>query len=63
MRLPWAEWEVTENEVNEVAQKFIQANGYHPPSDVQCQVSQTQNPQGFVEKTAVKNVNDSPKPL
>lgn len=65
MRLPWDEWEAKNEEIEEVAAKFIFANCYNQkvagdilqrntkktqnPQKPQCQVSKTQNPQGFVE--------------
>jgi putative transposase len=59
MRLPWAEWEVSETEVHAVAQKFTQANCY----PTRCQVSKSQKAQGFVKSTSVVNLNNSQKRL
>jgi hypothetical protein len=59
MRLPWAEWEVSETEVHAVAQKFTQANCY----PTRCQVSESQKAQGFVKSTSVANLNNSQEAL
>ena len=37
MRLPWAEWEVEDSAVHEVAEKFVLANGYDPKIAAQFQ--------------------------
>ncbi len=66
MELPWDTWEPENEEIEQVAEKFIFANCYNPQfvggsvlqnsdsqsldnPDDQYQVSETQNPQDFVE--------------
>ncbi|MEH2364022.1 hypothetical protein [Nostoc sp.] len=69
MRLPWDEWEANNGEIEKVAEKFIFANCYNPQfvgsvlqkqgedeEEVQYQVSESQNPQGFVEKEVLTNL-------
>ncbi|MHC5613880.1 MAG: hypothetical protein ACYTXA_23525 [Nostoc sp.] len=69
MRLPWDEWEANNGEIEKVAEKFIFANCYNPQfvgsvlqkqgedeEEAQCQVSESQKPQGFVEREVLTNL-------
>ena len=73
LRLLWDDWEAKNEEIEEVAAKFIFANCYNQKvagdilqkqktsvdynSYPRCQVSESQNPQGFVENCSFKNLN------
>ncbi|MBD2773778.1 hypothetical protein [Iningainema tapete] len=71
MRLLWDEWEAANQEIEEVASKFIFANCYnsqfacivlqaHPEdfSTTQYQVSESKKPQDFVEKELFINLHN-----
>ncbi|MEA5623172.1 hypothetical protein [Nostoc sp. UHCC 0251] len=68
MRLPWDEWEANNGDIEKVAEKFIFANCYNSQfvasvlqkqgedeEEAQC-LSESQNPQGFVEKEVLTNL-------
>ena len=73
MRLPWDDWEAKNEEIEEVAAKFIFANCYNQKvagdilqrntkktqnsQNPHCQVSESQNPQCFVENDLFRNFN------
>jgi hypothetical protein len=73
MNLPWGEWDAENPEILAVAEKFVFANCYNPQiagqilqqtteipppgDDSQCQVSETYNWQGFVEKVFFTSLN------